>query len=149
MIVIRVSKKFKTVIEKNEKEILNSLIKSDFFISFFKSINKYKGFTGKEIENIFKENEKEIKIDDYFFLGDFSYLKKYKQINKNDGINKDNILIYYLNSDKNEKQSIYNKNDIIKDNEILWINYNSKEIKLLLPKQNYNKQISDDELLKE
>ena len=141
--------KFKTVIEKNEKEILNSLIKSDFFMSFFKSINKYKGFTGKEIENIFKENEKEIKIDDYFFLGDFSYLKKYKQINKNDGINKDNILIYYLNSDKNEKQSIYNKNDIIKDNEILWINYNSKEIKLLLPKQNYNKQISDDELLKE
>ena len=144
--------KFKTVVEKNEKEILNSLIKSDFFLSFFKSINKYKGFTGKEIDNIFKEKEKEIKIDSYFFLGDYRYLKNYKEINKNDDINKDNkdnILIYYLNSDKKEKQNIYNKNDIIKDNEILWINYNSKEIKLLLPKQKYNKQLSDDELLKE
>ena len=141
--------KYKTGKEKNEKEILNSLIKSDFFMSFFKSINKYKGFNEKEIENIFKENEKEIIIDNYFFMGDFHYLNNYKQIEKSDDINKDNILIHYLDNDNKEKQSLYNKNDLIKENEIMWINYNSKEIKLMLPKQKYNKQLSDDELLKE
>ena len=133
--------------QKNDKEILEKLIKSPFFMDFFKGINKYKGFSGMEIEKLFHEELIRQKMEKYFLMGDYNSLKKFNIIEKIDDNNKDNILVYYSDDNKNEKENIFNRNDFINDFETIIINYDSKEINLLFPKEKNIKKFSDNELL--
>ena len=136
--------------QRYHKKNIKKIFSNKFLLSIFKKINKNKGFDELNIENILKESfeEKNIKIDDLYFIGDYNYIKKYKpNIKKNE---KNNIMMYYLDENKKIKNSLYNINDLIKENKIININYNSKEIKLLFPLDKYNNfKKSEDEILKE
>ena len=138
---------------KSQTEILKSLLKNDFITAFFKGINKYKGFGDKDIKSAFTEilNHKEDKKEkeNFFYMNNFDSIKKYKPITEDGLEDNNNILVYYLDDENKEKMNIYNKNDLLNENEIIIINYNSKEIKLLFPKEIYNNNLSDDELLKQ
>ena len=135
---------------KYHKKNIKKIFSNKFMFSIFKKINKNKGFNELDIENILKESfkEKNIKIDDLYFLGDYNYIKKYElNIKKNE---KNNIMLYYLDENKEIKKNLYNINVLIKENKIIDINYNSKEIKLLFPLDKYNNiKKSEDEILKE
>ena len=134
---------------KYQKKNMKKIFKNKFMFSIFKKINKNKGFDELDIENILKESfeEKKIKIDDLYFIDDFNYIKKYEPNIKKE--EKNNINMYYLNENKEIKNNLYNINDLIKENKIININYNSKEIKILLSLDKYNNiKNSDDEILK-
>ena len=134
---------------KYGKKNIKKIFKNKFMYSIFKKINKNKGFDELDIENILKESfeEKKIKIDDLYFIDDFNYIKKYEPNIKKE--EKNNINMYYLNENKEIKNNLYNINDLIKENKIININYNSKEIKILLSLDKYNNiKNSDDEILK-
>ena len=134
---------------KYQKKNMKKIFKNKFMYSIFKKINKNKGFDELDIENILKESfeEKKIKIDDLYFIDDFNYIKKYEPNIKKE--EKNNINMYYLNENKEIKNNLYNINDLIKENKIININYNSKEIKLLLTLDKYNNiKNSEDEILK-
>ena len=134
---------------KYGKKNIKKIFKNKFMFSIFKKINKNKGFDELDIENILKESfeEKKIKIDDLYFIDDFNYIKKYEPNIKKE--EKNNINMYYLNENKEIKNNLYNINDLIKENKIININYNSKEIKILLSLDKYNNiKNSDDEILK-
>ena len=124
---------------KIQTEILKSLLKNDFITAFFKGINKYKGFGDKDIKSAFTEilNHKEDKKEkeNFFYMNNFDSIKKYKPITEDGLEDNNNILVYYLDNENKEKMNIYNKNDLLNENEIIIINYNSKEIKLLFPKE--------------
>ena len=134
--------------QKKEEETLESLVKSPFFMDFFKSIYKQKGFDGKNIENLFNEDLNKRKMEKYFFMDNHNSIRKFKIIENVDFNNKNNILLYYLDENKNENEDIFNKNDFINEYEIIIINYDSKEIKLIFPKSKNIKKLSDEELLK-
>ena len=134
---------------KYQKKNMKKIFANKFMFSIFKKINKNKGFDELDIENILKESfeEKKIKIDDLYFIDDFNYIKKYEPNIKKE--EKNNINMYYLNENKEIKNNLYNINDLIKENKIININYNSKEIKILLSLDKYNNiKNSDDEILK-
>ena len=134
---------------KYGKKNIKKIFKNKFMYSIFKKINKNKGFDELDIENILKESfeEKKIKIDDLYFIDDFNYIKKYEPNIKKE--EKNNINMYYLNENKEIKNNLYNINDLIKENKIININYNSKEIKILLTLDKYNNiKNSEDEILK-
>ena len=134
---------------KYQKKNMKKIFANKFMYSIFKKINKNKGFDELDIENILKESfeEKKIKIDDLYFIDDFNYIKKYEPNIKKE--EKNNIKMYYLNENKEIKNNLYNINDLIKENKIININYNSKEIKILLSLDKYNNiKNSDDEILK-
>ena len=134
---------------KYQKKNIKKIFANKFMFSIFKKINKNKGFDELYIENILKESfeEKKIKIDDLYFIDDFNYIKKYEPNIKKE--EKNNINMYYLNENKEIKNNLYNINDLIKENKIININYNSKEIKILLSLDKYNNiKNSDDEILK-
>ena len=134
---------------KYQKKNIKKIFANKFMFSIFKKINKNKGFDELDIENILKESfeEKKIKIDDLYFIDDFNYIKKYEPNIKKE--EKNNINMYYLNENKEIKNNLYNINDLIKENKIININYNSKEIKILLSLDKYNNiKNSDDEILK-
>ena len=134
---------------KYGKKNIKKIFANKFMFSIFKKINKNKGFDELDIENILKESfeEKKIKIDDLYFIDDFNYIKKYVPNIKNE--EKNNINMYYLNENKEIKNNLYNINDLIKENKMININYNSKEIKILLSLDKYNNiKNSDDEILK-
>jgi len=139
--------------KKSDIEILKSVIKTKFFMDFFKSLNKLKGYTEEEIENILndrnnadKKDKKEKEI--YFLLDDYKTIQKYQIIN-DENFNDNDILITVLENDNIEKENLYNKKDIINEFGIICINYNGKDINLLIPKQKYNKKITEHEILKE
>ena len=134
-------------IKNNNKEIIKSLCQSYFFMPFFTVINKQKGFSNKTIENIFKEEIKE--KEKLFFMDDFNSINKYKTFDNNNIKNNDSLLINYIDDNNAEKENIFNKDDIFNDYEVIIINYNSKEISLLFPKQKYIKKLSDEEILRE
>ena len=134
---------------KYQKKNMKKIFANKFMFSIFKKINKNKGFDELDIENILKESfeEKKIKIDDLYFIDDFNYIKKYEPNIKKE--EKNNINMYYLNENKEIKNNLYNINDLIKENKMININYNSKEIKILLSLDKYNNiKNSDDEILK-
>ena len=134
---------------KYQKKNMKKIFANKFMFSIFKKINKNKGFDELDIENILKESfeEKKIKIDDLYFIDDFNYIKKYEPDIKKE--EKNNIKMYYLNENKEIKNNLYNINDLIKENKMININYNSKEIKILLSLDKYNNiKNSDDEILK-
>ena len=134
---------------KYQKKNMKKIFANKFMYSIFKKINKNKGFDELDIENILKESfeEKKIKIDDLYFIDDFNYIKKYEPNIKKE--EKNNINMYYLNENKEIKNNLYNINDLIKENKMININYNSKEIKILLSLDKYNNiKNSDDEILK-
>ena len=134
---------------KYQKNNIKKIFANKFMFSIFKKINKNKGFDELDIENILKESfeEKKIKIDDLYFIDDFNYIKKYEPNIKKE--EKNNINMYYLNENKEIKNNLYNINDLIKENKIININYNSKEIKMLLSLDKYNNiKNSEDEILK-
>ena len=134
---------------KYQKKNMKKIFANKFMFSIFKKINKNKGFDELDIENILNEafEEKKIKIDDLYFIDDFNYIKKYEPNIKKE--EKNNINMYYLNENKEIKNNLYNINDLIKENKMININYNSKEIKLLLSLDKYNNiKNSDDEILK-
>ena len=134
---------------KYQKKNMKKIFANKFMFSIFKKINKNKGFDELDIENILKESfeEKKIKIDDLYFIDDFNYIKKYEPNIKKE--EKNNINMYYLNENKEIKNNLYNINDLIKENKIININYNSKEIKILLSLDKYNNiKNSEDEILK-
>ena len=134
---------------KYGKKNIKKIFANKFMFSIFKKINKNKGFDELDIENILKESfeEKKIKIDDLYFIDDFNYIKKYEPNIKKE--EKNNINMYYLNENKEIKNNLYNINDLIKENKMININYNSKEIKILLSLDKYNNiKNSDDEILK-
>ena len=134
---------------KYGKKNIKKIFANKFMFSIFKKINKNKGFDELDIENILKESfeEKKIKIDDLYFIDDFNYIKKYEPNIKKE--EKNNIKMYYLNENKEIKNNLYNINDLIKENKMININYNSKEIKILLSLDKYNNiKNSDDEILK-
>ena len=134
---------------KYGKKNIKKIFENKFMYSIFKKINKNKGFDELDIENILKESfeEKKIKIDDLYFIDDFNYIKKYEPNIKKE--EKNNINMYYLNENKEIKNNLYNINDLIKENKMININYNSKEIKILLSLDKYNNiKNSDDEILK-
>ena len=134
---------------KYGKKNIKKIFKNKFMYSIFKKINKNKGFDELDIENILKESfeEKKIKIDDLYFIDDFNYIKKYEPNIKKE--EKNNINMYYLNENKEIKNNLYNINDLIKENKMININYNSKEIKILLSLDKYNNiKNSEDEILK-
>ncbi len=134
---------------KYQKKNMKKIFANKFMFSIFKKINKNKGFDELDIENILKESfeEKKIKIDDLYFIDDFNYIKKYEPNIKKE--EKNNIKMYYLNENKEIKNNLYNINDLIKENKMININYNSKEIKLLLTLDKYNNiKNSEDEILK-
>ena len=134
---------------KYQKKNMKKIFANKFMFSIFKKINKNKGFDELDIENILKESfeEKKIKIDDLYFIDDFNYIKKYEPNIKNE--EKNNINMYYLNENKEIKNNLYNINDLIKENKMININYNSKEIKILLSLDKYNNiKNSEDEILK-
>ena len=134
---------------KYQKKNIKKIFANKFMFSIFKKINKNKGFDELDIENILKESfeEKKIKIDDLYFIDDFNYIKKYEPNIKKE--EKNNIKMYYLNENKEIKNNLYNINDLIKENKMININYNSKEIKILLSFDKYNNiKNSDDEILK-
>ena len=134
---------------KYQKKNMKKIFANKFMYSIFKKINKNKGFDELDIENILKESfeEKKIKIDDLYFIDDFNYIKKYEPNIKKE--EKNNINMYYLNENKEIKNNLYNINDLIKENKMININYNSKEIKILLSFDKYNNiKNSDDEILK-
>ena len=134
---------------KYQKKNMKKIFANKFMFSIFKKINKNKGFDELDIENILKESfeEKKIKIDDLYFIDDFNYIKKYEPNIKKE--EKNNINMYYLNENKEIKNNLYNINDLIKENKMININYNSKEIKILLSFDKYNNiKNSDDEILK-
>ena len=134
---------------KYQKKNMKKIFANKFMFSIFKKINKNKGFDELDIENILKESfeEKKIKIDDLYFIDDFNYIKKYEPNIKKE--EKNNINMYYLNENKEIKNNLYNINDLIKENKIININYNSKEIKILLSLDKYNNiKNSENEILK-
>ena len=134
---------------KYQKKNMKKIFANKFMFSIFKKINKNKGFDELDIDNILKESfeEKKIKIDDLYFIDDFNYIKKYEPNIKKE--EKNNINMYYLNENKEIKNNLYNINDLIKENKMININYNSKEIKILLSLDKYNNiKNSDDEILK-
>ena len=134
---------------KYQKKNMKKIFANKFMFSIFKKINKNKGFDELDIENILKESfeEKKIKIDDLYFIDDFNYIKKYEPNIKKE--EKNNINMYYLNENKEIKNNLYNINDLIKENKMININYNSKEIKILLSLDKYNNiKNSEDEILK-
>ena len=134
---------------KYQKKNMKKIFANKFMFSIFKKINKNKGFDELDIENILNESfeEKKIKIDDLYFIDDFNYIKKYEPNIKKE--EKNNINMYYLNENKEIKNNLYNINDLIKENKIININYNSKEIKILLSLDKYNNiKNSEDEILK-
>ena len=134
---------------KYQKKNMKKIFANKFMYSIFKKINKNKGFDELDIENILKESfeEKKIKIDDLYFIDDFNYIKKYEPNIKKE--EKNNINMYYLNENKEIKNNLYNINDLIKENKMININYNSKEIKILLSLDKYNNiKNSEDEILK-
>ena len=134
---------------KYQKKNMKKIFANKFMFSIFKKINKNKGFDELDIENILKESfeEKKIKIDDLYFIDDFNYIKKYEPDIKKE--EKNNINMYYLNENKEIKNNLYNINDLIKENKMININYNSKEIKILLSLDKYNNiKNSEDEILK-
>ena len=134
---------------KYQKKNMKKIFANKFMYSIFKKINKNKGFDELDIENILKESfeEKKIKIDDLYFIDDFNYIKKYEPNIKKE--EKNNIKMYYLNENKEIKNNLYNINDLIKENKIININYNSKEIKILLSLDKYNNiKNSENEILK-
>ena len=134
---------------KYQKKNMKKIFANKFMFSIFKKINKNKGFDELDIENILKESfeEKKIKIDDLYFIDDFNYIKKYEPNIKKE--EKNNIKMYYLNENKEIKNNLYNINDLIKENKMININYNSKEIKILLSLDKYNNiKNSEDEILK-
>ena len=134
---------------ETKKVKIKKVVNNKFFRKVFTTINKYKGFSELDIDNILKEGleEKNSKKDELYFMGDYNEIKKY--ITKGKKNEKDNILVHYLDNDKNIKEDLYNKNDLINENKIVYINYNSNEIKLLFPKNKYDTNISEDEILKE
>ena len=134
---------------KYQKKNMKKIFANKFMFSIFKKINKNKGFDELDIENILKESfeEKKIKIDDLYFIDDFNYIKKYEPNIKKE--EKNNINMYYLNENKEIKNNLYNINDLIKENKMININYNSKEIKILLSLDKYNNiKNSENEILK-
>ena len=141
--------KFKEKKKKNDKEILNSIIKSNFFMPLFKSIKKFKGFNNEIIEKTFNEYLEEERMEKFFLIDCYNSFNKYKPIENKEIPNQNLILVYYLDDNNKESQDIYNKNDLINDYEIIIINYDLKEIKLLFPKKRNIKKLSDNELLEE
>ena len=132
------------------KKNITKVYSNKFLMSIFTKINAHKCFSELAIEKILKEaiEEDTSQIEDLYFIGDYNYIKKYKpNIKKNE---KNNLMVYYLDENKKIKKNLYNKNDIINGNKIIDINYNSKDIKILFPKEKYNNgKLSEDEILKE
>ena len=115
----------------------------------FKSIKKFKGFNNEIIEKTFNEYLEEERMEKFFLIDCYNSINKYKPIEIKDAQNQNLILVYYLDDNNKESQDIYNKNDLINDYEIIIINYDLKEIKLLFPKKRNIKKLSDNELLEE
>ena len=135
--------------QRDNKKILESLTKSNFFMPIFKSIKKFKGFDNEEIEKTFNDYFEEQKIPKFFFMDCYNSINKYKSIENKESKNNNLIMVYYLDNNSIENEDIYNKNDLINDYEIIIFNYNSIEINLLFPKKRNIKKLSDSELLDE
>ena len=135
--------------QRDNKKILESLTKSNFFMPIFKSIKKFKGFDNEEIEKTFNDYFEEQKIPKFFFMDCYNSINKYKSIENKESKNNNLIMVYYLDNNSIENEDIYNKNDLINDYEIIIFNYNSIEINLLFPIKRNIKKLSDSELLDE